>query len=519
MRSFSTAPSPGRALLPVLVAALLLAAACGGGSADRPHRPTGSAIWVVPGAARLEPADARRLASAGVEEVFLEAGRVSWKGSTPEVQATPGAFAAVPAGTPVTLVLSGRGPAAEGSDPEAAAATLAARVRKLAAEAEAARLLPLGVHLDLEPAVGKGLESYAHLLAALRAAVGQGTRVSATLRRGWLRDPEVQDIARSVDFLAAEIYGQEPGATDQPEAWDPEGVLADLKRLEGLDRDYLVEAVVLGSATHLSAAAEPEETTTHARLKPLVTDPDLRLSAGDPFAGVGRVVHTFQAQRATRLEGWRVAPGEAIRVVQTAPGVVRQIAQRVREAASEHYLGLLFYRLAAPEEALSLAPSEVAAVLGGSPPSPDLSGRLVVESRNNDRILLGFELRSANRQSTDVAATDGNYLRLRVEGGYFDRVEPGEFSRYSLWRDGQEVRAGRGWREPDEVRLYTPMVEGGEVIRGGEVEVRPRSASPSVYLTGHFYLPDGRELELKRTGGALSELGEGASGSGATENQ
>jgi hypothetical protein len=474
---------------------------------------------VAPGEARLEPADARRLSSADVDEVFLEAGRLTWQSSAPHLEAIPGAFAAVPAGTPVTLVVSGDGPAAKGFDPEAAAKSLAAAVRPLTAQAEAARLLPLGIHLDLEAADGPGLEAYAHLLAALRSAVGPGTRVSTTFHRGWLRAPEAEDLARSVDFLAAEIYGQAPGAADQAAAWDPEGVTAAVKRLEALERDYLVEAVVLGSATHLSAAAEPQETTTHARLKPLATDPGLRLSAADPFAGVGRVVHTFQAQRASRLEGWRVAPGEAIRVVQTSPGVVREVAQRVREAASEHFLGLLFYRVAAPAEALSLAPSEVAAVLGGSPPSPDLSGRLVVKSSDDDRILLGFELRSANRQSTDIAATDGNYISLQVEGGFFDRVEPGEFSRYSLWRSGQEVRAGLGWREPDEVRLYTPMVEGGEVVRGGEVEVRPRSANPSVYLTGRFYLPDGRELELKRTGGPLADLGKSAGESGAAENQ
>lgn len=518
MKAVRSFPSVGSAAALLLLASGL-AAACGGGGGERPRRSAGSAIWVAPEAARLEPADARTLAAAGVEEVFLETGRVSWEGTVPKVAAEAEAFGAVPPGTPVTLVLSGAGPPAEGLDPEAAASSLAEDLRRLVARAEASRLLPLGVHLDLEPPLGAGLASYARLLAALRAAVGRETRVSATLDREWLGAPEAQDVARSVDFLAAGLYGQKPGAADRPEAWDPEAVASDVRRLEALDRDYLVEAMVLGSATHLSAAAEPRETTTRARLKPLVTAPGLRLAIGDPFAGVGRVVHTFQAQRASRAAGWQVAPGEEIRVVQTAPGVVQQILERIQEAASDHYLGLLFYRLAAPEEALSLAPGELAAVLGGTPPSPALAGRLVVKSRQSDRVILGFELRSSNRQSTDVALADGNFLRLRATDGYFDRVEPGGFSRYSLWRDGREARAGLGWREPDEVRLYTPMVEGGEVIGGGEVELRPRGENPAVYLSGTFYLPDGRELELERVGGPVSALGGGGDASGTAASE
>ncbi len=405
MSGFRRSP-PARSALALLLLAAGLAAACGGPGRGRPSRPAGSAVWVAPEAARLEPADARTLAAAGVEEIFLETGRVSWAGGTPRIEAASDVFRAVPPGSPVTLVLRGPGPAAKGVDPGAASAALAADLRRLFAAAEAARLLPLGVHLDLEPPPGGGLAAYARLLAALRPAVGRESRVSATLHRQWLRAPEAPDLARAVDFLAAEIYGQEPGAADLPEAWDPETVVSDVHRLEALGRDFLVEAVVLGSATHLSAAAEPRETTTRARLKPLVTDPGLRLAIGDPFAGVGRVVHTFQAQRASRAGGWRLAPGEAVRVVQTAPGVVHQIVERIRDAAASHYLGLLFYRLAAPEEALSLAAGELAAVLGDSPPSPALAGRLVVKSRQSDRVILGFELRPrTNRVPTSRGPT------------------------------------------------------------------------------------------------------------------
>ncbi len=414
---------PARAPLGLLALALTLSAACGGAGRDRPRRPTGSAIWVAPEAARLAPEDSRTLAAAGIEEAFLEAGRVRWEGPMPRVEPpAPETFGALPPGSPVTLVLRGDAPPADGAEPEAAAARLAESFRQLSAQAEAARLLPLGLHLDLAATAGPGLAAYARLLSELRPALGRRTRVSASLHRAWLGAPEARDLARAVDFLTAEVYGQEPGAADLPEAWDPEAVVAAVHRLEGFDRDYLVEAVALGSASHLSATAEARETTTRARLKPLATDPALRLSTGDAFAGVGRVVHTFQAQRVAQEVGWQLAPGEAIRVVQTAPGVLHEVVERVREAASSHYLGVLFYRLAAPDEALSLAPSELAAVLGEAPPAPDLSGHLVVKSRQSDRVILGFELEEleptehrhrGDRRELPATARGGRVFRPR----------------------------------------------------------------------------------------------------------
>lgn len=490
----------------VLACAAAVAAGCGGGDGTGSPRPAGSAAWVDPRAAALEPAGRRALAEAGVEEVFLEAASLAWDGPEPVVEEVPGAFAgAVAAGTPVTLAV--REAAAPGEDLDAGEAgrRLAELLRGLRLRGEAAGLLPVGYHLELAPA------SPPDLVRALRAAAGPGLHVSAGLPRAALRSPEgleyARDLAGAADFVVAFLYGQLPDAADDPSAWDPERLAADLAVLETLERDYLVGLVVVGALHRLSAGGVAGEATTRAQLKALALEPALRLSIADPFAGVGRAVHTFQAQRPVRTAGWQLAPGESVRVVRTAPSLVQGVLERLRAADLPHRLGQLYYRVAGPEEELSLGPEELAAATGASPPVPDLVPRLVVKSLVDGFVTLQVELRNRSRQSTDLAATDGNFVQIRAREGYFQRVEAGEFSRYSLWRGGREVRPGLGWREPDEVRLYTPMVRGGERIGGAVLELRSRGARPAVSVAGRFFLPDGRELELPEVGGPLSQPG------------
>lgn len=501
-------PTPRRrcAAAPVLLALLAtaIALACGGRDDARRGRSPGSAVWVDPRQAALGTEGRRILAGAGIEEVFLEAGTLAWDGPRPRVEEVPEAFeGAVPEGSPVTLVVRSAGPAAEGVEAEVAGRRLAEAFRDLRLRAEAGGLLPLGYHLELPGGAP------AAVLRHLRAASGPDLLISSGLPRGRLEAPGIRELAAEVDFVVAFLYGQHPDERDDPAAWDPQRMEADLTALESMETDYLVGLVVVGAVHRLGAAGDTLEARTRAELKDLAREPALRLSIADPFAGVGRAVHSFQAQRPVRAAGWDLAPGETVRVVRTAPSLVQGLVERLRARDLRHRLGQLFYRVAAPEETLSLAPEELAAATGTSPPVPELLPRLVVESFDEASVIaiVQVELRNRSRQSTDLAATDGNYLRVRAEGGYFGRVEPGDFSRYSLWRGGREVRPGLGWREPDEVRLYTPMVLGGERIGGARLELRGRRPRPTVTVGGRFFLPDGRELILQTTGGPVSRPG------------
>jgi hypothetical protein len=490
-----------------LLAPALVAGGCGRSEETRSARRDGSAVWVDPRAVALDAEGWRTLAAAGVEELFLEAGTLTWEGSRPGIAEAGAAWVrAVPPGAPVTLVVRGSGPGREVSSSaqlEVSGRELARALRAVRLRAEAEGVLPIGYHLDLaeEPA--------AELLRGLRAEAGPGLLVSASLARERLRAGRGRGLAATADFVVCFLYGQLPGVADDPEAWNPARARDDITALEALGAPYLVGVVVLGSAQRLSPSGELRESTTLAGLKDLAVEPALLLSIGDPLSGgVGRAVHSFQAQRPVRAAGWELAPGETVRVVRTAPSLVQGLLGELDRAPGTRRLGQLFYRVAAHDEKLSLGAEELAAALGAPPVAPELRPKLVVAAVRNDTFELRFELANRSRQSTDLAATDGNFVRIRAEGGHFDRVDPGEFSRYTLWRGGREVRPGLpGWREPDEVRLYTPMVRGGERIGGAVLDLRRRVAQPAVFVSGRFFLPDGRELELDAVGGPLAGPG------------
>lgn len=496
-------------MIRALVLVALVAAGCGGsGGAGDSGRPEGSAVWVDPRVAILDSDQARVLGAAGLEEAFLEAADLAWDGDRPRLDEVPGALDAVPRGTPVTLVLrgsagGGSGGADREADPRASGRELADALRTLRLRAEGEGLLPVGFHLEIEAVSPE-------LVSAIRREAG--LPVSVGIARERLRDPDTARLARSTDAVVVFLYGQQLGAPDDPAAWDPERLREDLQAMDALEVPYLVGLHVAGWGHHLDPAGQRRATTTRAGLKTLAENPLLRLAIDDPFAGVGRLVHTFQAQGATEAAGWQLAPGESVRVVRTAPALVQDVLRRVDEFRTRHHLGAVFHRAATPDERLCLDGHALAAALSPEPARPDLHASVVVHSHSANSVVFEVELENRSRQSTDLAASHGNYLRLEAREGYFGRVEPGEFSRYRLWRNGREARPGLEWREPDEVRFYTPMVRGGERIGRARATLhRPPGSDPPAWVSGKFFSPDGRELELPRLGGPVSRLIEGRS--------
>lgn len=505
-------------------AALLLAAVlagCGAGDGIDRRRPAGSALWADPRVAKVPPEATRTLRAAGVDELFVAAAGLEAANGTLALEPWSDELAgAAPPRTPVTLTVVGTWPPPVEIEPGRAASTLAPALTALRGTAEGADLLPVGIHLHWTPgpterspanagSVGAEarLERLAELVRSLRSALADDLFLSVSLDRSWLDAPGVGTLARHADFVIPFLYGQPPGAPDSPDAWDPERTLEDLARVETLGSDYLLGLRTVGSASRLDASGAVVEATTRVSLRAVAENRDLRRAIGDAFGGVGRLAYVFQAQRRTRVDGWRMAPGEAIRIVRTSPGLLFDLRERCLEAASERMLGVLFHRLPdLREEGLTPGVEAIAAVLGESPPAPDLRPRVVISSRRRDTAVLEVGLENRSSLSTDLALGDGNYLSVRTEGAIVGEVDPGQFARYSLWREGREVRPGIGWREPDEVRLYTPMVGAGERIAGARVELRLRSGETAAFLSGRFYLTDGRELEVERVGGGLEDI-------------
>jgi hypothetical protein len=508
-----------RAQILMLVLGAGLLAACGAGHGDRPRRPAGSAVWIDARMAGLAPSSARALRSAGVEEAFVAAGEIvaDGQGTLSLDPWTDDLAQAAPAHTPVTLTLVGAWPPPGGTEdfaPDRAAESLAGGLAGLRTAAEGAELLPVGVHLHLDPprgassgGEGAGLEALAALVGELRERLPSDLFLSASLARDWIGAPGWEELARACDFIVPFLYGEPPGAPDRPEAWDPEQVAGEIARLDDLGADFLVGVRSIGTASRLGSAGDVLDVTTRASLPAMARNPDLRRALGDAFGGVGRLVYSFQAQRRTRVAGWELAPGETVRIVRTAPSLLWDLRRRLEQASHGHLLGLLVQRLPSPGEELSPSADALAAVFEESAPEPALHPGLVVQSRSGSTVVLGVTIENRSSLSTDLALSDGNYLSVEAGGAYVEQVDPGTFNRYTLWRDGREVRPGVGWREPDEVRLYVPMLVGGETVGGARVTLRERTEeSGAAFVSGRFYLPDGRELRLEPTGGPVVEL-------------
>ena len=159
--------------------------------------------------------------------------------------------------------------------------------------------------------------------------------------------------------------------------------------LGALGVDFVAGLHVDGSAWHLELGrrAGGGEVERRIDLGALAANPALRLEI-DPFAGDGRLLHTFEAQAPTRVptgpspeERRWLAPRArgSVRVSRTAPALVRWILDALDEARAggelDGYRGALFRRLAGEDEPLGFEASEIAASLGALPTAPDLAWR------------------------------------------------------------------------------------------------------------------------------------------------
>jgi hypothetical protein len=501
---------------PKLALALCLAlvtSACGGDGGGR-SRPSGDAVWLAPESGTLDRQDLRRLERAGLRDLFVEVGEIVWRGAVPEVEgAVLRPARQLPDGAPVTLAL--RGSLAPGAyDSVRAADILAASLDDLRLRAVARGLRPMGVHLALGAESGGDLGRYHETVRRLRTILPRSLALSVAFEPGWAAVDGGGDLARAADFLVVSGHGHGPDDPDDPDAWSPETVLEDLAPVGELEVPFLLVVQGLGWASHLGPEGPPLATTTRLGLKNLVDDPDLRWVANSSLGeSLGRVAYTFQVSRPTQVGDWRLAAGEQVRVVRVAPGQIQELDRRLAERFPE-YRGRLVYRLPDPAERLTPDGDELAAAFGSEPASPALRARVVVKSLSANRAVLGVGLTNANSRDTDLAVADWNYVQVAIgegEGeGSIRRVDVGGFTRYDNWRGDEPARPGTpGWREPDAVRFYVPMVEGGERLTGGEVELLLSGRSgprTTVRVGGQFLLSDGRILELPTVEKPLNEL-------------
>lgn len=478
----------GRGWAPA-VAVLALAASCAG---DRSvERAAGSAVLgAATEVAALSPGDLADLRQAGVREVFLDAGRLSWEGRMPRLGRLTGAWRTAEVRLPTVLSVAGEWPARTegGAAGQGAGVLLGGRLRDLHREATSAGLLTVGLHLDLVPPAGEeALEAYGEALAAVRREMPEDLWLAVSLDRRLLHDPAAGEIAAAADLLVPFLYGPRTGAGPGPrgaEAWDLAGLDGDLERLTALGTPYLVGVGTVGGVMR---PRSPEILHTGERLGRLLADPSFASRRAPLFVTADVQIYPFVARRRGRLGGWDLAAGEELEARRLAPHHLRALLGRLAAAPSPLHLGQLYDRLPTPDEGMALTPAELAAASGPAAAAARLE--LTLERPRGG--VLAVRLAHRGGAATEVAGAEQNFVEVRLAGGSFGAVEPGGFRRYELLAGGVRAADMAALRRADVLRLFVPYLEAGDEVTSGDIRHRGEATA-----SGRFLMPDATVIEV-----------------------
>lgn len=454
----------------------------------RPERQPGGAVFVPSEGAALQAADIAAAQRSGLADFFVMGAELAWGGSVPELRLSR--IEGLPARTPVTLVVRGTWPPGL-TDPDDVGERLADQTQQLRLGLESAGLVPVGIHFDIDAA--NDFQTYGEALSALRSSMDRSLLLSATLRRSWLGDPRIVGIARGVDFLVGFIYGQRPGEPEDPKAWDLQRVPESLQALEALERDYLVGAMTIGGVHRLDGQGNQLGSLTSISLRQLVRHPSLVLQHGFSLEGMDRQVYGFKAMAPADLGGVVVSLGETLRVVRTSPPYIQKLRRRIAEAKPRRFLGLAFYRLPRGEERLSLGLGALTDALSEKPLTADLGLSLELLARDRQGLIVRAVLENRGGEPSELSLLDNNFVELAASSGVFASVQAGDFHRYELRRQGESVITMQALRAPNQIRLYQPLLEGGDRLQSGPIRLRFSGVVPVITARASFLLSDGSE--------------------------
>ncbi|HSM15049.1 MAG TPA: hypothetical protein VLA66_13360, partial [Thermoanaerobaculia bacterium] len=337
---------------------------------------------------------------------------------------------------------------------------------------------------------------FAAVLPELRDLMDPDLYLSVSLSR---RDLELEGLSerlRAVDFTVAFLYGQRPGEKEDSAAWDLLAVERAAGRLEEIGRPYYLAASIVGVASWRGRGGETKVETTELDLASLVREDRLELKRGFTLEGIDRQVYEFRARGPVTVGSWKLAASDSVRVVRAATTNIEELLRRAQAWRGERRLGVLFWRLPSGTERLSMTASNVADALAPEPARPALDVLIERSESRRETWVLSVTLDNRNDESTDLAFFDSNYVDLAVRGGRIADVDPGDFARFELSRDGERATM-RALREADKVRLFAPLVEGKQKLVSGPIVFVRGEGAQAILSSGRFILTDGEMLDLE----------------------
>jgi hypothetical protein len=427
----------------------------------------------------------------GIGEVFLDAAVLTWQGSRPVFE--PLEMPILPRRTPATLVVRGRWAPGEGDASQVTAALVEA-IRDLRQRSADVRALPVGVHLDLAPE--GDLQDYGEGLALLAEALPASVDLSATVNRQWLSDPQVASLG-GADYLVAMLYGQRPGEVEDPRAYDFREMEQGLRRLEEIGCPYLLGVVKVGTALRIDVSGVQVDWTTEGSLKSLATHPGMTLEHGFTLEGIDRQLYAFVADRPVRVGDWDLSKGEKIRAVATSVPHLQEMYRLLGVWDLPGMRGVVFFRHAAATERFGVPLEGLPGALGEGPSDPILNMQLDLLRTDSRRLVLEFVLRNESPHPTDLGGVESNRVQVVCRGGSFGRVRAGDFQRFDLLSPDPSGKLVRTVRYPSVLQLFVPMLDGGESVSSGPVEVLVHGGvTLELMVEADFLVPYGRRAEF-----------------------
>ncbi|MEO1369491.1 MAG: hypothetical protein AAFX50_20115, partial [Acidobacteriota bacterium] len=262
------------------------------------------------------------------------------------------------------------------------------------------------------------------------------------------------------------------------------------------DVPYLVGAVILGYTSHLDGNGRLKTRTTRRSLGEVIGNRRMKLRPGFTLEGINRRVYAMVAERETTIGNWQLEAGDGIRMVRASSSDIEEMRRLLGLWQLPNHLGELYYKLPADNQPLSMHTDSLLSALDPEPSSPDLQLDVSVQRRTGRGYLLRFGLTNGNREFTELATLDNNFLQVIAPKARFasTKVKTGDFHRYDLLRTVGDTFEPT-FRQANVLRLYVPILEGQQRVRSGDVEL-VGGGDPHLELSARFLLPDGRTLEV-----------------------
>jgi hypothetical protein len=265
--------------------------------------------------------------------------------------------------------------------------------------------------------------------------------------------------------------------------------------VDALGRDFLVEVAGLGRAI-----LDPKDglagTRTRGTLRELALSPAMELVPGFSLSGIDGRRYSFRSLGAVRFGGEPLRLGSTIDVLGLGVSHVADFEAALAAAGMEHHRGTVFYRLPAPEERFLLHRSQMEGILGGEAPQAAVAATVESQGSRGRRHRLAVTLKNSGQRATEIASIDHNFVELTAVDGYFSDARPGEFQRYQLLNRGPGGEVRPSIRQPDVVRLFRPILDLGDTVTSGTLQLTATGPDPHLRVTALFLLPEGELIRM-----------------------